>query len=80
MNLFSTTAIIVTRSTQFSGSAQNTTTSNPIGTPKMSVILKESSNIKVGYFGKLGFLDNQADFAEVFGNKPKTLNPNRATS
>ena len=33
----------------------------------MSAILKDSNNIKVGYFGKLEFLDNQADFDEVFG-------------
>ena len=46
----------------------------------MSVILKNGTNIKVGYFGKLEFLDNQAAFAGVFGDKPKIIAPNIITS
>ena len=45
-------------------------------TPKMSVIFKNGTNIKIGYFGKLVFLYNQATFTEVFGDKPKILAQN----
>ena len=47
--------------------------------PKISVIFKDSSNIKFGYFDKLEFLDNRADFAEVIVDNPKILAPNIIT-
>ena len=74
--LFSTLVRTVTSSTQTSVSSQNLPTSIPSGTPKISFLFKGSNNIKVGYFIKLEFLDNQADFYEVFGDKPKILAPN----
>ena len=60
-----------------SGSVQNLPTSTPGGTPKIIVILKNSNTIKVRYFRKLEFLDNQAEFAGVFGDNPTIipLNP-----
>ena len=45
----------------------------------MSAPLKESNNIKAGYFGKLEFLDTQAAFAEVFGEKKTIIAPNIIT-
>ena len=45
-------------------------------TPKMSVLCNNGNKIKVGYVGKLDFLDNQASFAEVFGDKPAIISPN----
>ena len=80
MHLFSTPAITETSSSHSSGSAQNLPSSTPIGTPQMSLLFNDISNIKVGYFGKLEFLDIQAAFAEVFGDKPTILAPNRTTS
>ena len=71
--MFSTPEIPETSSTQPAGSAQNSPNRAPIGTPKMSVLFKDSNNIRVVFFGKLGFLDDQSDFAEVFGNKPTIL-------
>ena len=71
--LFSTLVRTVTSSTQTAGSSQNLPTSIPSGTPKISFLFKGSNNNKVGYFIKLEFLDNQADFAEVFGDKPTIL-------
>ena len=68
--LFSTPARTGTRNNQPSISAQNP----PI--PKMSVIFMNSNNIKVGSFGKLEFLDNQAAFTAVFRDKPTILAPN----
>ena len=55
------------------GSAQNPPT------PKMSVLFKNGTNIKIGYYGKLEFLDNKAIFAEVFGYKPEILAPSLDT-
>ena len=49
-------------------------------TPKNDCYFKDSNNIKVGYFGKLKFLDNQAAFTEVFGDKPTIIAPNTITS
>ena len=46
----------------------------------MGILFKDSSNIKVGYFGKLGFLVNQAAFSEVFGDNPIILYTNVTTS
>ena len=69
-----------TRSTKPDGSAKNPPTTTPIGTPKTSVILKDINNIKVGYFGKLEILDNQADFSEVFDDKQTIIAPNIITS
>ena len=56
LQLFSTPLIIVTSSTQTDGSAQNPLTVTPSGTPKISVFLKDSSNIKVGNFGEIGII------------------------
>ena len=42
----------------------------------MSVLFKNINNIKFGYFGTLAFWDNQAAFAEVFGDKPTIIAPN----
>ena len=77
--MFSTPVRTVTRSTQPSGLAQNSPTSTSSGTHKMSVLFKDSKNIKVGYFGILVFLDNQAAFDEVFGGKPTILDTNIIT-
>ena len=68
------------RSNQPIVSVQNLPTSTTRGTPKMSVLLKNSNAIKDAYFGKLGFLDNQAAFAEVFGDKPTILDTHPFTS
>ena len=46
----------------------------------MSVLFKNGTNIKIGYFARLEFLDNQATFAEVLGDKPTILAPNIDTS
>ena len=46
----------------------------------MRVLFKNGTNIKIGYFSKLDFLDNQAAFAEVSGYKPTILAPNIDTS
>ena len=70
ISVFSTTERTGTRNTQNSGSSQNPPT------PKMSVLFKNGTNIKIGYFGKLEFLDNQTTFTEVFGDKPTILVPN----
>ena len=51
--MFYTPVITVTGSTHTYGSAQNPPTSTPSGTPKMSVLFKDSYNIKVGFFGEL---------------------------
>ena len=45
--------------TQHLGSAQNPPTSTSVSTPKTSVIFNDSNDIKVGYLGKLYFLENQ---------------------
>ena len=37
------------------------------GTPKMDALFSSESNVSIGYFGGLGFLDNQNKFYEVFG-------------
>ena len=70
ISVFSTPERTGTRNTQTSGSSQNPPT------PKMSVLFKNGTNIKIGYFGKLEFLDNQTTFTEVFGDKPTILVPN----
>ena len=72
--MFSTQAITVTINTQTSGSSQNPPN------PKISVLFNNDTNIKIGYFGKLEFLDDQKSFTEVFGNKPTTIYPNIDTS
>ena len=77
--MFYTPAKTGTSSTQPKVSAKNPPISTPSGTPKMSVLFKDSSNIKVGYFCKLEFLDNYAGFSEVFGDKPTILAPNIVT-
>ena len=69
-----------TSSNHSAGSTQNTPTSTPSVTPKMSVVFFNRNIVKVGYFGKLGFFDNQAAFAEVFGDKPTTIDPDIITS
>ena len=46
----------------------------------MSVLFNDSNNIKGGYFGKLELFDTQADFSEVFGDKPTIISPNTTTS
>ena len=61
-------------------SDQNPPSSTPSSTPKRSVLFEDSNNVKVGFIGKLEFLDNQAAFAEVFGDKPKIISPNIITS
>ena len=76
LQLFSTPVRTGTSSTYPDGSAQNPSNSTPRGTPKRSVIFEGSNNIKVGYFGKLGILDNQSSFVEVFGDKSIILDPN----
>ena len=49
----------------------------PLAAPPKCVFLKKTSNtIKVGYFGKLEILDNQAAFAGLFVDKPTILAPN----
>ena len=68
-----------TSRTQNYRSSQSPPTSTPNITPQMSVIFKNGNIIKVSYLGKLKFLDNQASFAEVFGNKPTILAPNIIT-
>ena len=80
MQLFSTPVILGTISTHYNESAQNPPIITSSGTPQMSVLFKVSYNIKVGYFGKLEFLDIQAAFAEVFGDKPTILETNIITS
>ena len=72
--MFPTTEKTENSNTQTSVSAQN------LHTPKTSVLFKKSSNINVGYFGKLEFLDNQATFAKVFGDKPTIIAPKIVTS
>ena len=72
--LFYTAVITRNRSNQPDGSSENTLT------PKISVLFKDSDNIKVGYFGKLEFLENQAAFDEVFVKNPAILYPNITTS
>ena len=48
----------------------------PPATQKMSVLFNRQSNeIKVGYFGKLEFIDNKKDFEKTFGDKPTILSP-----
>ena len=76
LKLFSTPVIKGTISTHSNESAQNPPIITSSGTPQMSVLFKVSYNIKVGYFGKLEFLDNQVAFTEVFGDKPSILSPN----
>ena len=78
--MFSTPVRNETSNTQPARLAQNPPTRTPSGTPKTSILLKDSSNIKVGQFGKLVFLDKQAAFAEDFGGKPKIIGPNVITS
>ena len=46
----------------------------------MSVLFKNSNTIKVGYFGLFEFLDNQASFAEVFGDNPTIITRGPFTS
>ena len=74
LQLFSMPARTGTINTQTAVSSQITPT------PKMSVLLKNGTNIKIGYFGKLQLLDNQEIFTEVFGNKPTIIAPNKDTS
>ena len=78
--MFSTSVITVSKSTDPAGSVQYPPTSTPSGTPKMSVLLKGSNNIKVGDFGELEFCYNQAAFNKVFGDKPTILAQNIITS
>ena len=78
--MFSTPVRNETSNTQPARLAQNPPTRTPSGTPKTSILLKDSSNIKVGYFGKLVFLDNQVVFAKYFWDKPKSIAPNIITS
>ena len=78
--MFYTPAKTGTSSTQPKVSAKNPPISTPSGTPKMSVLFKDSSNIKVGYFGTLEFLGNQEAFAEVFEYKAKIISPNTTMS
>ena len=76
LQLFSALVRTETRSTQPDGLAKNPPISTPSGAPKTSVLFNDSNNIKFGYFGKLEFLDNQAAFSEVFGDKPIIIAPN----
>ena len=49
----------------------------PPVTQKMSVLFNRQSNeVKVGYFGKLDFIDNQEDFEKTLGEKPNIIPPN----
>ena len=80
IKVVSTPVITVTSSTQSYLSAQNPSPRTTSDTPQMSVLFKESNNTKVGYFGKLEFLDNQAALDEVFGDKRTIIAPNIITS
>ena len=42
-------------------------------TPKMNALFGGSSNIIIGYFGELDFIDNQEDFDNTFGVNPVIL-------
>ena len=48
-----------------------------ITTPKMSMFLNQSVDIKVGYFGHFEFVDSQRAHHETFGDDPMifTANP-----
>jgi len=46
------------------------------GTPKMNALFSIGSKFSVGYFGCLGFLDNQNKFYEVFGRDPMLMPEN----
>ena len=65
--------------TRTSGTQNTESDQNP-PTPEISVHLNNSNNIKVGYFGKLGFLHNQAAFAKLFGDKQTFFPQNINTS
>jgi len=41
-----------------------------VRTPKMDDLLSSGSNLSIGYFGGLGYLDDQNKFYEVFGKEP----------
>ena len=74
LQLLNTPVRTGTINTQPDESAQNPPT------PKTSVLVNSGNNIKFGYFGKCEFLDNEAAFAEVFGDKPTILETNIITS
>ena len=48
--------------------------------PKRVIFLRTVVTLKLVILGKLELLDNQAAFAEVFGDKPKIISPNIITS
>ena len=74
LQLFSTPSITRTINIQTDGSFQNPPTL------KTSFLFKNGTTIKIGYCGKLEFLDNQETFNEVFGDKPTIIPPNIDTS
>jgi len=45
-------------------------------TPKIDALFSSGSNVSIGYFGGLGFLDNQNTFYEVFGKDPMLIPAN----
>jgi len=48
------------------------------GTPKMNALFGGSSNILIGYFGGLGFIDKQSEFNNTFGSDPVIFPTNQA--
>ena len=80
MQLFSTPVRTVTINTQPIVSAQNPpilpagSSQIPL-TSKISVLFKDSNNVKEGYFGLLKILDDPEAFTRIFGDKPTILAP-----
>jgi len=75
--LFSTPSNDDTEDKENIGSSDSSTDTS--GTPKMNVFLSSGSDMMLGYFGGIKFLDKQNEFDVTFGKDPLLL-PSNPTS